>query len=236
MTAIKRKRVYRQAGIAPAAGGHAVHLDERPIKTPGGAGLVLPNAALAHAVAEEWNRQDDTIEPETMPLMSLTCTATDLIAPRRAAVIDELADYGETDLICYRVERPPELVARQDAVWQPLVHWADESFGAELEVTYDVLPKPQSAPALAALRGAVEAHDDLALSALATAIKASGSLVIGLALARERLDAEAAFDAAELHETYQIEVWGEDAEATRRRAGVRADLAAAHRLLSLLRG
>jgi chaperone required for assembly of F1-ATPase len=58
--------------------------------------------------------------------------------------------------------------------------------------------------------------------------------VIGLALSHGRLDAAGAFDAAELHESHQIEAWGEDPEASRRRATVLTDLSAAARFLDLL--
>jgi chaperone required for assembly of F1-ATPase len=54
-----------------------------------------------------------------------------------------------------------------------------------------------------------------------------------LALHRGQVGAEAAFEAAELDATFQIEHWGEDPEATRRRAAVLADLAAAGRLMDL---
>jgi chaperone required for assembly of F1-ATPase len=48
------------------------------------------------------------------------------------------------------------------------------------------------------------------------------------------LDAEAAFAAAELDESYEIERWGEDAEQAKRRAGLKGDIALAARFVSLL--
>ena len=45
------KRFYKQAGTVPAAGGYAVTLDGRLVKTPGKRDLVVPSAALAAAVA-----------------------------------------------------------------------------------------------------------------------------------------------------------------------------------------
>ena len=92
----------------------------------------------------------------------------------------------------------------------------------------------QPPESLTALRHAVETLDDLALTALSVAVSAAGSLVIGLALLRGRLDPEAAFEAAELDASYQIELWGEDPEATRRRAICRADLFAAARFAGLI--
>ncbi len=230
------KRFYEAVGVAEAAGGFTVTLDGRPVRTPGRAELVLPTLALTEALAEEWAAQEDELRPESMALTSLACTAIDIVRPRRAEVVGELAVYGKTDLVCYRVERPPALVARQSEVWQPLMDWAARALDAPLATTAGILAAPQPADGLAALRRTVERHDDMALAALATAVKASSSLVIALALSHGRLDPEAAFEAAELHESPQIEAWGEDPEATRRRETVKSDLRAAARFLQLLRG
>ena len=228
------KRFYKEVGSAAVEGGFAIQLDGREVRTPGQAVLVLPSAGLAEAVAGEWAVQGERIEPATMPLMSLACTAIDQIAPNRGAAIGELFDYAGSDLLCYRAEQPEALVARQAEVWQPLLDWAARELDAPLRVTCGIRHKPQPNDALAALRRAVEALDDFSLTALDCATRASGSLVIALALHRGRVGADAAFEAAELDETFQIELWGEDPEATRRRTAVCADLAAARRLFELL--
>lgn len=234
----RMKRFYREALAADDAEGAGcrIELDRRPVRTPGRALLLLPNRRLAEAIAEEWAAQDEIIAPQTMPLMALACTATDVVAPRRAATIGELAAYAETDLLCYRAEQPETLVRRQAEAWQPLLDWAALAFDAPLLVTSGILPCEQPPQALAALRRAVEAHDDMALTALAAAVRAAGSLVIGLALSQGRLDAAAAFEAAELDASYQMEIWGEDHEALHARALVKAELEAAERFLALLRG
>jgi chaperone required for assembly of F1-ATPase len=205
------------------------------VRTPGRAVLVVPTRALAEAIAAEWAAQEDELRPRTMALTSLACTAIDLVGPRRAEVVAELADYGATDLVCYRAAGPARLVERQVALWQPLLDWVARALEAPLQATEGALAVAQPERSLAALGRAVESHDDMALSALATAVKASGSLVIALALAAGRIDPEAAFEAAELDASHQIEAWGEDPEATRRRDAVRSDLEAAARFLALLR-
>ena len=110
--------------------------------------------------------------------------------------------------------------------------WAALTLDAPLKITTSILPQPQPEDAVHALAHAVERHDDFALSGLATAVKAAGSLVIGLALARGRITTDEAFELAELDATFQIEKWGEDREATIRRDGVRRDLRSAARLLA----
>jgi chaperone required for assembly of F1-ATPase len=119
-------------------------------------------------------------------------------------------------------------------VWQPLIDWAAGRYDAGLAITPGIVPVTQSPASLKAYAGVVAALDDFQLTALQTATAACGSLVIALALFEGRLDAGGAFDASQLDETFQIEAWGEDAEATRRRQALAADIAAAARFLELL--
>lgn len=231
------RRTYRAASVAPAGGtaGFIVALDDKPVLTPAKAPLVLPTAALAAAIVAEWAEQGDRIKPQTMPMMALACTAIDRVGPNRGRVVEDIAAYGGTDLVCYRADGPADLVQHQARVWQPLVDWAALVLDAPLTVTAGIAPLGQPAAALRALTTAVARFDDFGLSALSVATSAAGSLVIALALAAGRLDSAAAFDAAQLDETYQIEKWGEDAEAAERRRAIRADLIAAERFWDLLR-
>jgi chaperone required for assembly of F1-ATPase len=230
------KRFYRNASVIAGGQGHTVALDGKPVRTPAKAELRLPVRALAEAIAAEWQAQGDEIAVPAMPLTRLASTAIDLVATHRDAVVAEIANYAGTDLLCYRAEHPPELVKRQRIAWQPLLDWAAERLDAPLHVTQGVTPLAQPPASLFAITSAVTAHDDMRLTALRLATAASGSVIIGLALLAERLDGEAAFAAAELDETYEIEKWGEDREQTKRRAGHRDDLLLAERFAALLKG
>lgn len=230
------RRTYKTVAVAPAADRPAfvVMLDDKPLRTPLGTTIAVPSRPLADAIAAEWGQQAAMLDLERCPLTRIAGTALDLIPRQREQVVAELAAYGETELVCHRAERPPDLVARQKTLWQPLVDWIMTRFDAHLAVTAGILPHAQPRAALAALERAIEGNDHWRLAALALAVHAAGSLVIGLALCDGRLDAEGAFDAAELDATFQIESWGEDAEATVRRATVRGDLGAAAKFVGLL--
>jgi len=80
----------------------------------------------------------------------------------------------------------------------------------------------------------VEGFDDLGLTALTALTRAAGSLILALAVARRRLTSAQAYEAALLDEIYQAELWGEDALAAERRAGLKTDFEMAARLLDLL--
>ena len=228
------RRVYKTVAVTAEPGGHQVRLDGRPVRTPARQPLLVPTAPLAAAIAGEWDAQVEAVRPATMPMMQMAATAIDRVAPDPAAMADAIARFAETDLVCYRADDPPELVHRQHAVWQPLLDWAALTHDAALHVAHGIMPVAQPAPALAALRAAVGRLDPWRLSALSIATPASGSVVIALALACGRLDADAAWAASQLDETFQIERWGEDAEAADRRRGLHADFVATERFLRLL--
>lgn len=233
------KRFWDHAATVSEPGGFGVRLDGRPVRLPGGALLHLPGRALAEAVAAEWDAAGGAKGGEMgwgdVPLTRLAGTAQERIAADPEPVILEIARYAETDLLCYHAEGPEELVQRQQAQWQPWLDWAAREHGARLRVTAGVMPVPQDTQALAALAQAVAGHPPMALAALGVAVPALGSLVLGLALARFRLDAAEAIALASLDETFQAEQWGRDDAAEERRRRMGEDVAVAARFLELTR-
>jgi chaperone required for assembly of F1-ATPase len=222
-----RRRFWRAATVRPAPGGFAVDLDDRPLRTPASRPLVLPTEALARAVAAEWDALGSEIDPHRLPLTRAANSAIDRVAGQRDAVIDAIAGYGGSDLICYRADAPAGLVARQADGWDPWLAWSARTLGAPLVAVAGVMHQPQPAPSLAALRAAVTEQQAFGLTALHELVTLSGSLVLGLAVARGALDAEAAWELSRIDETWQVEHWGLDAEAEaaserRRKAFLRA--------------
>lgn len=226
------KKFYREATVVDEGGRFLVTLDGRPILSPGREKLALPTRPLADSVAAEWNDQDEEVVPQSMPMTRFANTALDRVRPRRDAVVGEIAAYAETDLLCYRTETPAELAERQTFAWQPLLDWAADRFGASLRVTRELAPITQDATAVEALRAAVAAHDDFSLSGLHSLTTASGSLVIALAVAEDRIGPEEAAAASLLDETYQAEKWGEDPEAVVRWESIGAEIAAGAKFLA----
>jgi chaperone required for assembly of F1-ATPase len=204
-------------------------LDNRLVKTPGRITLRLPTPQLADAVAGEWRAVGDAIKPHEMPLTGLANAAVE-----RAPSAEALAVYGETDLLCYRAENPPELAAREAQVWDPLLDWARARFDIAFTVTAGIVHKAQPPATVARLAKAVAAYDDFHRTALSSLVTIGGSLVVALMLAEGAITPDAAFDACHLDELWQAELWGEDWMATDARALRRADFSNAARFLTLL--
>jgi chaperone required for assembly of F1-ATPase len=228
------KRFYQSVELAAADDGHRVLLDGRPLNTPARRALTLPSAALAEALAEEWRAQGETIRPEGMPLTRLASTAQDRMPELRAVAIDDVVGYAGTDVLCYRAAAPLALVERQQQIWQPLLEWAASALGTRLVVTTTLLPVTQPDAAVRGLRAAVEELGDWPLVGLHAATTALGSLVLGLALSRGRINAEQGLAASLLDELFEIERWGKDAETERRHDALRREVDAAALFLDRL--
>ena len=224
------KRFYKDVAVAE----RAILLDGKTLRTPRGAGLVLPTQALAEAVAEEWRGQGAEVVPAEMPLTKLANTAIDGVAPRREEVVAEIVAFARHDHLCYRTDAPAGLVRRQNEAWDPLLDWAAERYGAPLLTAHGVTSIVQPEASLAALKTAVEALDPFALAALHVMAAICGSLVLGLAVADRRLTAVEAFASSQIDERYQAEKWGLDAEAEARAKRLEVELIAAERFLQLL--
>jgi chaperone required for assembly of F1-ATPase len=229
------RRFWTAASVVPATGGFTVQLDGKPVRTPLKAPLILPTEALAQAVAAEWQAVAGKVDPEVMPFTRTANSAIDKVAPQAAEVAAMLASYGGSDLLCYRAEGPEALAARQAQAWDPLLDWADATFGAPLVTTAGVMPVEQSPASLAALSRQVETLSPFQLCAFHDLVAISGSLVLALAVIRQRLTAQAAWALSRLDEDWQIALWGEDEEATAVALRKQADFLQADRFFGLCR-
>jgi chaperone required for assembly of F1-ATPase len=228
------KRFYEQATASPEEGGVAILLDSRPVRTPSRALLRVPTEELAEAIAGEWNEQGDEIDPRSMPLTGLANAAIDRVAPDPTAFGRNLAEYGESDLLCYRAEGPQSLVERQSRVWDPLLGWARTRFRIEIQTTTGVMHRRQHAETVEQLARAVAARGAFQLAGLAPLVTISGSLIIALALAEGAIGLETAWDSAMLDEAWQAEQWGADPLAAASLENRRREFEAAYLFLTLL--
>ena len=229
------KRFYKSVSVDAQSDGFTIALDGRVVKTPGRAHLLLPTHALAGAVAAEWDAQADEIKPDDMHQTRLANTALDRVALRHEDVVAEVAAFAGTDLLCYRADEPAELVAAQDAQWNPYLVWAAERYGAALKSTAGIMPVTQDMDALERLAAAVRGYDAFELTALHAFTNGFGSLILALAYMEGFSPLEAVWQASILDATHQEAAWGTDWEVEDKREKLHAELLAAAEFLSHLR-
>jgi len=234
MRPVLPKRFYQEARVTERDGAFVLELDGKAARTPARHPLAAPNRAIGELLAAEWNGLGEIIDPAKMPLTRLLNVAIDRVAGESEAVAADVANYAGTDLVCYRAAEPEELVRAQADAWDPVLAWVHETLGARFALSEGISHVQQAERALAAVRAEVDrVQKPFGLAALATVTVLTGSVLIALMLARRAIPPEAVWNAAHVDEDWNIGKWGEDAEATQRRASRRAEFDAAAKVLAL---
>lgn len=217
------KRFWKEVAVEQAEGGWRITLDGRPLRTQGGAPQIVATGALAEMLASEWSGQGDEVDLASFPARDMADYAIDMVAPDPSASIAKVLRYGETDTLCYRVDPDEPLHRRQWEVWEPIVAAFEAREGVRIERVSGIVHRRQPPETLGALNERLEALDPFTLAALELLTSLSASLCVGLSALDPEADADALWAAAELEETWQVELWGSDSLAQDRRERRRAD-------------
>ena len=221
------KRFWRDVSVGETECGWRVLLDGRPIRTPRGAAQTVPNAALAEAMADEWRAQGDEVDPALFRFRDLADYAIDVVATGRAALVEDLLAYGETDTLCYRADPDEPLYRRQIEVWEPLLAEFEAREGVRLERVSGVLHRDQPEATMASLRERLNALDPFAAPIRFSDNRTAASLSVALSALEPDADLDRLWQAASLEELWQAELWGVDEQAEAHRARRAADFSAA---------
>lgn len=208
-----KKRFWDSAAPVEVPEGWAVALDGRRLKTPAKDELIAPTLPMAAAIAAEWDAQEDTIDPLSMPVTRSANAAIDKVRHQHREVAEMLAAYGDSDLLCYRAEAPQALVARQAELWNPALDWAHDTLGARLQPRTGVMHAPQDPETLAQLAAPVHCLGDFQLAAFHDLVSLSGSLVLAFGAVHDWRDADDIWTLSRLDEIWQATLWGQDDEA-----------------------
>src|SRR6476661_7192695 len=230
----RRQRFYAHAGLVEAPDGFVITLDDKPVRTPSGRILAAPNREIADGIVAEWEGQQETIDPLTMPLTRLANSVIDSVVDRVEAVADDVAKYLGSDLLFYRAGHPEALVAREAAHWDPIVFWAAETLGAHFMLAEGIVHVRQPETAIASARAAFP-DDPWSIAALHVVTTLTGSALLALALMHGVRDPDQIWTAAHVDEDWNIEKWGVDEEVAARRAARLVDFRAATQILKALR-
>ncbi len=228
------RRFWSEVQVQQVDDVFTILLDDRAVKTPLKADLLLPNAMLAKVVAAEWAAVEEKIDPAAMPMTGFANAAIDRIAPERAAFVAAIAGYAQTDHFCYRAQDQDALFTRQIAVWDPWLDWAAARYGVAFTIVTGIMHAEQPPETLTKLSAEVAARSDFELAGMAKLTHLAGSLVAVLALLERAGEAQAVWDAVCLDEDWQAEQWGADDFAIRNRRDREREFLDAARFLGMV--
>lgn len=230
------KRFYKDVAAGPVDGGFVVTLDGRAVRTPGRKlPIIVPAAAIATALAQEWAAQGEFIDPATMPTTRLINSAIESGEEMIPAFRVEIVKYASGDLLLYRAETPQDLVSRQEASWDKALVTLARHFGIAFQPTMGILHQAQPQATLDRLAESLEGENLLVLTTLVSITGLTGSGILSIGLWNQLFSPEQVWTAAHVDEDYQISQWGGDAEAEDRRAKRRVEFDTAVAVLDALR-
>lgn len=229
------KRFYEEVRAAESPEGFVVHLDGKPVRTPGKALLTLPSRSAAELIVAEFSAQGDVIDPVSMPVLRIVNTAIDGVAADTQAVLEDVMRFSASDLTCYRADAPQALADRQAQAWDPALDWAQSALGARFFLTEGVIHVEQPRESVGAVGLWLRQREEpFRVAAIHVITTLTGSALLALAVEAGAMSPDDVWTAAHVDEDWTIERWGEDAEATARRQARRRDFDAAITLLLAL--
>ena len=225
------KRFYKLVSSKKVPEGYAIFLDDKAIKTKSGKQLFAPTEEIANKIVQEWAEQKDVINPEIMPFTQILNTKIDRVSKERCSMNETVLKYIDTDLLCYCVSEPEELVQLQEEKWLKWRMWAEEEFSCKIEVTTGLAALSQPKKLHKQLKTYVEALNDDDFTVLQIIVSLSGSLILGLSVLKEAAGVQDVFEACFLEERfketlYDTEKYGLDPHMEIQQQAVLRDLQA----------
>ena len=193
-----------------------IYLDEVCLKSDKGHKLVL-SEQLANEVVREWSADGKLSAIKNSFFTKFCFSATDITKKEREAVFGGLVEYGNCDPICYIASEPTKLHLKQEYLYSPLIDWAEKFFSIRLNRGTGLLFIEQPPLNAGIIKKYLEEFDNFHLTAIHELTKSLGSLFTCLALYKNMVSPELAWEIANVEDNFRIEVWGEVEEETQKR-------------------
>ncbi len=185
-----------------------IYLDEVCLKSDKGRKLVL-SEQLANEVVREWSAVGKLNAIKNSFFTKFCFSATDITKNERKAIFGSLVEYANCDPICYIACEPTKLHLKQKNLYSPLIDWAEKFFSIKLNIGTGLLYIEQPPLNANVIKNYLEELDNFHLTAIHELTKSLGSLFTSLALYKNVVSSELAWEVANVEDNFRIEVWGE---------------------------
>jgi chaperone required for assembly of F1-ATPase len=199
-------------------------LDDKKLKTPLKNELVLSNYLIAKEVLKEWDQSSDIINTDDLVFYGLLSTAIDRVREEKNSYINDIINFIDTDLICYRADNPIDLVSFQNKHWDPIILLIEKYINAKVSVFKGVMPSQQNSKVHHEIKNLVEKLSDVQISVLHRITNLIGSVFLALCILKKVLSNKQAFELSFLDELWQAENWGYEEDASVKRKKIRTEL------------
>lgn len=199
-------------------------LDNKKLKTPLKKELTLSNHLMAKEVLKEWDQRSDIINTDDLVFYGLLSTAIDRVREEKNSYINDIINFIDTDLICYRADNPIDLVSHQNKYWDPIISLTEKYVNTKINVFKGVIPSQQNSKVHHEIKNLIVELSDVQISVLHRITNLIGSVFLSLCIIKKDLTNKQAFELSFLDELWQAENWGYEEDASAKRKKIKNEL------------
>ena len=190
-----------------------IYLDQICLKSDQGNKIKL-SAQLADEVVREWNADGKIDSIKNSFYTKLCFSVADMTNKERENVLGRLVEYGSCDPICYIADQPTKLHLKQKSLYTPIIDWAEKFLSIKLIKGSGLLFIEQPPFNSGKIKKYLDDLDNFHLAVVNEITKSLGSLFTCVALYKNAISQELAWEVANVEDNFRIEAWGEVEEET----------------------
>ena len=157
-------------------------LDNKKLKTPLKKELIFSNHLMAKEVLKEWDQRPDIINTDDLVFYGLLSTAIDRVREEKNSYINDIINFIDTDLICYRADNPIDLVSIQNKHWDPIISLIEKYINTKVSVFKGVMPSQQNSKVHHEIKNLVVELSNVQISVLHRITNLIGSVFLALCI------------------------------------------------------
>ena len=203
---------------------YEILLDNNILKTPLKNELIIPNAKIAEEIYKEWDQGTNFLNTDNMVFYGIISTSIDKIFDNRKQYIEDVLDFVDTDLICYRANKPIDLVQWQSKNWDPIISKVESYINNKIQVFKGIMPSKQDKEIHLKITSLLTKFSDLEIAVLHRITNITGSIFLTLCVLKNDTVKKNTFKLSYLDELWQAKDWGYEEEALKNREIINSEL------------
>ena len=203
---------------------YEILLDNNILRTPLKNELIISNAKIAEEICKEWNQDIKFLNTDDMVFYGIISTSIDKIFDNRKQYIDDVLGFVDTDLICYRADKPVDLVQWQSKNWDPIILKVEKYINNKINISEGIMPLRQDKEIHLKITTFLTKFSDLEIAVLHRITNITGSIFLTLCILKNDKIKKNAFELSCLDELWQAENWGYEEEASKNRENINNEL------------
>ena len=203
---------------------YEILLDNNILRTPLKNKLIIPNEKIAEEIHKEWDQKTKFLNTDNMVFYGIISSSIDKIYKNRKQYINDVLDFVDTDLICYRADEPIDLVQWQSKNWDPIISEVENYINGKINIFKGIMPLRQDEYVHFKITEFLTQFSDLEIAVLHRITNITGSIFLTLCVLKNDQIKKNAFELSFLDELWQAKNWGYEKEASKNRENTNNEL------------